>query len=99
MQNLLGESSASFSVGNKIRMSSDGETWMMTIDHFNPTTQLIQFISFLLAMLTSKKNATKGSNRFDDGIRISIYEEKTIQKPEKESDISASRKSLNPPTC
>ena len=46
MQNLLGESSALFSVGNKIRMSSDGETWMMTIDHFKPTTQLIQFIIF-----------------------------------------------------
>ena len=41
MHNLLGKHSDSFSVGNKIWRSSDGETWMMTVDHIKPTTKLI----------------------------------------------------------
>ena len=39
------------SVGNKIWKSSDGETWMMTIDHIKPTIDLIPFNTFFAMLL------------------------------------------------
>ena len=60
--------------------------WMMTIEHIKPTTALIPFNTYFCDV-ELRKNKTNKSNRFYEGIRIHIYEEKTIQKPRKEDDI------------
>jgi hypothetical protein len=51
---------------------SDGETWMMTIDHLKPTTALIPFTMF--CDVDFKKKQTTSSNRVYEGILINIDE-------------------------
>ena len=80
VQDLLSKNYDMLPVGNKIWKSSDGESWLITIDQIKPTIELIPFNTYCCDVDFPKKTATS-PNRFFEALIRNIDEEKTSQKP------------------